>query len=136
MHPTHRKPAEVRVTPAETLRDAALYLHRHGWHQDDLYAQPGVLTPAACADGAIRCALFGAPLTAIYADQHRQLTRVLGVLAAHIHQFVYDNTERPVDPPHVIVGDWNDEPERTADDVIATMRAAADDWDRIHGGAR
>jgi hypothetical protein len=35
-----------------------------------------------------------------------------------------------------VVTDWNDEPERTADQVIAGLRAAADDWDRTHGGAR
>jgi hypothetical protein len=35
-----------------------------------------------------------------------------------------------------VVFDWNDEHGRTGDDVIATLRAAADDWDRVHGGAQ
>jgi hypothetical protein len=140
MHPTQKPPTRTQGdTRAQVLRDAALYLQRHGWHQGDFYAtttNTATPTPPACTDGAVRCALFGGPTTAISQDQLRALERVLGVLAGYIHQFVYDNPDRPVDPPHLIVSDWNDDDARTADDVITTLREAADNWDRIHRGAR
>jgi hypothetical protein len=37
-----------------------------------------------------------------------------------------------------MIGDWNDEPERTITDVTTALREAADHWDRTHptpGGA-
>jgi hypothetical protein len=45
-------------------------------------------------------------------------------------------TEAP-DPANLPY-EWNDRPSRTADQVIAALRAAADDYDRTHpaGGAR
>jgi hypothetical protein len=137
MKRTQNQPAaEVEVTPADALRDAALYLQRHGWTQGELYREGNALTPPACAAGAIRCALLGAPLTAMTSHQRYDVDRALAVLAGHVHDTTDDNPDIPADPPSGIVGDWNDAATRTAQQVIDTLRAAADDWDRIHGGAR
>ena len=50
---------------ARTLRDAALYLTRHGWVQGAQYDQTAVcFTPAACLVGAIGMVCYGGPVEA------------------------------------------------------------------------
>jgi hypothetical protein len=141
MHPTHQQPApaEVDMTPAHVLRDAALYLERHGWTRGLLYADHLAVIPPACAVGAIRYAMFGSPVITATNEQMTQADPIVSVLA----DYVYDPDNPPPDidtwaseHPNAVVTDWNDTHGRTADEVIAALRAAADDWDRIHGGAR
>jgi hypothetical protein len=144
MNPTQNQPtAEVDVTPAQVLRDAALYLQRHGWTQGALYDDHLAVIPPACAVGAIRCAIFGGPIVTATCDQMTQLDPIVGVLADHVHDTGNDTPADtgewgsvPGDSPNAIVTDWNDAHGRTANEVIASLRTAADDWDRIHGGTR
>jgi hypothetical protein len=145
MHPTHTQPTVTGVepTPAQTLRDAALYLERHGWIQGELYGDHIAVIPPACAVGAIRCALFGSPIVTATYEQTTQADPIVGVLAHHLHDTGNDtppDTDEwgptPWDSPNAIITDWNDASGRTADEVIATLRAVADQWDRIHGGAQ
>src|SRR2546423_3321258 len=57
--------ATLAGTPAVTLRDAALYLDRHGWIQGAYYdATAVVFTPAACMVGAIGMVCYGGPVEA------------------------------------------------------------------------
>ncbi|WP_203935608.1 DUF6197 family protein [Planosporangium mesophilum] len=137
MHPTDHQPAVTGVeqTPAQTLRGAALYLERHGWIQGDYYRPDATGPfPPACAVGAIRMAAFGSRITDddCIAAEMRDHARAIDVLVDFL-----DLTDPP---PWDTYGDpspftWNDVPGRTADEVTATMRGAADDWDRMHRGA-
>ncbi len=135
MNPTQNQPAEVHVTPADILRAAALYIERHGWTQWLYYnrdATDGPFPPA-CAIGGIRIAVYGdtTGLAASPADN----ALVAGTqrhLAAHLDPDFYVTEYDAAD----VIGDWNDEGGRTAGQVIAALRAAADEWDRIHGGAQ
>jgi len=143
MNPTHTMPSAPDVgdpTPADILRCAALYLIRHGWHQGDMFTNPLQPTPAACAIGAIRMAVCGTPTSLYTGDQARQVGRAITLLAGHLH-----DTGRIPDGDHhcplcpddqEIIGDWNDEDDRTAAEVITALTDAADDWDHTHGGAR
>ena len=84
MQPTQNPPTrlgtepatEMVTTPATTLRDAALYLERHGWTQGEFYfhdANHSTPTPPACAVGAIRVVTCGAAVSDVelYRDDHR-----------------------------------------------------------------
>lgn len=138
MNPTQNSTEVTEVTPAITLRHAALYLQRYGWTQGDYYRDhwdehgtPG-LFPAACALGAIAAAVYGEAIASPedemlpefdYVDDARH------ALGQYICPDVYD-----YDPSIESVGDWNDDPSRTADEVISTLNDAADYWDCLHPG--
>ena len=151
--PTTDPDLDAELTPAALLHGAAVYLHRHGWTQGevfDLVGGPdpdtaiiddeniGPLWPKACAVGAINMAGYGRCMltadTEPTDDEARPVIRALRVFAATIDPD-YDPCETSaVD----VIGDWNDAEDRTRDDVIQALHDAADDWDRIHttGGAR
>jgi len=142
MHPTHTPPGADELTPADILRCAALYLSQRGWHQGDMFADPTQPFPAACAQGAIRMAVCGSPTIAYTRETAHRVDQAVAVLATWL-AFTYLDESRPEftaihhgDPTTVteIVGDWNDEADRTATEVFAALSGAADDWDRIHGG--
>src|SRR4051794_37815070 len=121
MQPTQKQPtgacttraASMPDTPAQVLRDAALYLQRHGWTQG-LYFEPvdGTDFPLACAMGAVRMAVFGAtghPTDSVGHDHpdavlinrtYRQLAGHLDPVGALVDDFDYFATDR--------IGDWND----------------------------
>jgi hypothetical protein len=140
MNPTHtRKPAEV----SQAWRDAALYLERHGWTQRIAYrlangdnANP---TPPACAIGAIGMAVYGQPLDDLHTPDHPEaafFNWVEGLFEDYLDLAGYLTGE----PPHrgLGIGEWNDDPRRTADEVIDMLRTAADNWDAYYccGGTR
>jgi hypothetical protein len=158
MNPTHNPltdaavtAADVLVTPADILRGAARYLQLHGWCQGHLYATSGhtgdlpPLGPPACALGAIGIAALGQRLQDV-ADDNRPEWRDYTCASAALDDYLTltgaKNTVPTPDgdsPDDASVGDWNDAPSRTAEDVIAALLAAADEWDRQHtppGGDR
>jgi hypothetical protein len=142
MNPTQIPPAEVCVTPADTLRAAALYLEHHGWTQHTLYNLEKLITfPPACAIGAITIAAYGRPTDepGNTADpSFRDYMRAFDALEDHLDAEGLTDPQ-PDDDPSLPWGApvWNDTPGRTADEVIAALRAAADAWERPHsGGAR
>lgn len=84
----------------DVLNQAADYLQEHGWIQGGL-GKPG---GPRCAMGALKSVLGETSVIEFVAyPPYRALRR-------HVGGFV---------------SDWNDAPERTADQVIATLRAAA-----------
>jgi hypothetical protein len=104
-----------------------------------MYVDPDQPTPAACAIGAIRMAVCGTPATTYLDGQAIQVSRALRSLAGHLdiiygHYWGADEAGQTADPDRV-VADWNDEPDRTAVQVITALNDAADTWDRTHGGA-
>ncbi len=140
MHATHHPPTgaspPLHPTPADTLRQAAAYLRRHGWIQHRYFSDPSVATSPACAVGALYVASHGRPNT----DPHRDLFDEDTTTDAHVE---FLNAELALtlflarhraDTPARGVYRWNDHPARTATDVIATLYAAADDFDT--GGSR
>ncbi|NJC85149.1 DUF6197 family protein [Planosporangium mesophilum] len=140
MHPTHNPPTTAGAdTPAQVLRDAALYLERHGWTRGAFYDYLNGLhrMPAACAVGAIRVVCFGTPVDDAtdlddLADEppRAQVFDAIRVLAQRLAG------------PHVahgvenfVVTDWNDRA-ITIGQVVTVLRDAADHWDyTTHGGA-
>jgi hypothetical protein len=115
MNPT--QPQLTSAAVARVLRDAAQYLTDHGWCQRLFTANHTDQYPAACALGAIAVAAFGEPVDDPYT------TELPGW-----HK--YDKAElalcRYLGGPWDGVPAWNDAEDRTADDVIRTVRDAAD----------
>jgi hypothetical protein len=137
MHPTRKTPDPTEVTPAETLRCAALYLQRHGWIQGGYYRRrDGIAQPPACALGAIGMAVHGQPLVnPLDADLAGwwEINRAYNALNDYLVRFGYvDDNDEYED----VIATWNDETGRLSGSVIATLNLAADEWDRTHGGAR
>jgi hypothetical protein len=158
MHPTHNPtvcaadtdtPAEV-VNPATILRGAATYLETHGWTQHVYYGgTPDQPFPPACADGAIGMAAYGRKAGFPGETQHpayRDYNRALDYLCGYLEQTSANPTcdlscsdgtdcwcgvNAAADP-----FGWNDKQGQTAETVIAGLRAAADEYDRTHGGIR
>ncbi|MEV6375468.1 DUF6197 family protein [Micromonospora musae] len=138
MKATHNPPTTVQVTTADLLRMAALYLRRHGWHQGSYYATPDIPTPPACAVGAIGMAASGRHTDHFYGldfDTQVDFRQAVGVLT------VYLDDQEPicaVDEDGFLIDEhtspysWNDDPARTADEVITALEKAADEWDRLH----
>jgi len=135
MHPTQQQAPPVEVTPADTLRAAAVYLNRHGWTQRDYYfnPEPGEdLLPAACALGAIGMAAHGRETD--WPDDQRNPGAAEFLSARRLLLDYLRRTGQASRQAHAI-GDWNDDPNQTHEAVVETLTAAADEWDRIHGGA-
>lgn len=136
MHPTRRTPDLAEVTPAETLRCAALYLQRHGWIQGNYYRQrDGLTTPPACALGAIGMAVHGQALNPLDVDLPGwyEVTDAYNALNDYLVRFGFVDTDDEYDDA---IATWNDQSGRMSGSVIAALNAAADEWDRTHGGAR
>ncbi len=147
MHPTHHQPSDpttgnVEATPGQTLRDAALYLQRHGWTQGahyDFTADTFGPTPPACVRGAIAIACYGEavdnPWTTDRPEQP-QFTTVAAFFDDYLYLHHIHTLTDVDDDTDLCAVWWNDQPERTARQVIDVLRAAADDWDHTHGGAQ
>ena len=134
MHATQPDPPGVDPTPADTLIRAANYLARHGWTRGVYYADPTSGTPAACVTGALAIAAYGYP----HPDPYSDIFTIDSADCEGWHRFVtaehylYRYLDlRPVDrdslEPETLYH-WNDDPARTAAEVIATLRAAADEY--------
>jgi hypothetical protein len=130
----------VELTPADTLRGAARYLETHGWTQDQYYG--GTVTdrfPPACVSGAIGMAAYGyrslIPCDNTNDPGHRDYNEAIACLADYLEHTEADLTLAPntwePDGPRDYTADpfaWNDRDGQSAENVIATLRAAADDF--------
>jgi len=134
MHPTHTPPHAADPTPADILRHAALYLQRHGWHQGDMFTNPDLPTPPACAQGAIRMAVCGSPTIVYTTDTATQVDTALAVLADYLVLHGYLDPDDHDEDCDTLIGDWNDTRDRTLTQVTAALLAAADDWQTHHNG--
>src|SRR5688572_3940603 len=84
MHTIQPQPVEADPSPAQTLRDAAVYLARCGWTQGEMFDNPERPTPAACVFGAIRMAVCGGPLETYTDGQAAQVGFAVRVFARHL----------------------------------------------------
>jgi hypothetical protein len=110
---------EAPGTAAQVLRDAALYLERHGWIQGGYYdATTGVFTPPACLVGAIGMVCFGGPVDA--PAQHFDDPGFLDFEAAVLHLDRYLLAEDGSESY-----EFNDAKGRRLEDVTRVLRDAA-----------
>ncbi|SCF13602.1 hypothetical protein GA0070607_5975 [Micromonospora coriariae] len=138
MKATQNPPTAAPVTPADLLRMAALYLRRHGWHQGTYYAPTtDPLTPPACAAGAIGIACAGYTVehfSQLDPDALADYLSALGVFVDYLDAtapvFHIDEDGYLLDE-HTSPYSWNDDPARTAEQVITALEAAADEWDSL-----
>ncbi|MEU8252957.1 hypothetical protein AB0C06_01640 [Micromonospora inaquosa] len=138
MKATQNPPAAASVTPADLLRMAALYLRRHGWTQGTYYAKNlDTLTPPACAAGAIGIACAGQKVehfSQLYPDALADYLAALGVFVDYLDTtapvFFIDEDGYLLDE-HTSPYSWNDDPARTAEQVITALEAAATEWDSL-----
>ena len=142
MHRTHNPtcPAAdtdipaVDVTPADIMRGAAHYLELHGWNQRDYYTTDRPF-PAADVIGAIGMAAHGVVTDCPQLDgpNPRDCNRAFAYLRGYLidlgHIVIYGD-DRTTEP--TTTGDWNDRDAQSAALVIATLRAAADEYDWQH----
>ncbi|MFI7603948.1 hypothetical protein ACIBTV_02345 [Micromonospora sp. NPDC049366] len=138
MKATHNPPTAVQVTPADLLRMAALYLRRHGWHQGTYYATTDTPTPPACVAGAIGIACTGHRVTHFLhldGDARTDTLAALGAFVDYLDAYEplsYTDEDGFLIEEHTWPFSWNDDPARTAEQVITALHAAADDWDCLH----
>ncbi|MBO3738410.1 DUF6197 family protein [Actinoplanes flavus] len=123
---------DVVVTPALILRGAARYIELHGWIRGYSYGSARPFPPA-CTTGALGMAANGTitefPLwndRKPADDNYRAWKYLLGYLA--------DRGEITglFEPGPACVSEWNDQDDQSAENVIATLRAAADEYDWTH----
>ena len=123
---------EVVVTPADTLRGAARYLELHGWTRGDYYGSTRPFPPA-CVIGALGMAAHGTITDCPFltgrdtADCNRAYR--------YLTQYLADQGEIAAPGPVIeglALSEWNDRDGQNADHVIATLRAAADEYDWTH----
>ncbi|TDC82506.1 hypothetical protein E1193_11710 [Micromonospora sp. KC606] len=139
MKATYQPPTTGTVTPADLLRMAALYLRRHGWHQGTYYAPTtNTFTPPACAAGAIGIACAGHRVehfSQLDPDALADYLTALAVFVDYLDTFApvfhIDEDGYLVDE-HVSPYSWNDDPARTAEQVITALENAADEWTCFH----
>ena len=140
MQPTQNPTVEVAQTPAGTLRCAALYLKRHGLHRGEMFAtlRPGVPTPAACVQGAVKMAICGGVNVAWSTEQALLFDHTISVLADHLrNQYSLWTPEEFADDPATLVAEWNDRIAANLDEVLTALSALADSCERQHpGGAQ
>jgi hypothetical protein len=94
---------------ADVLDDAADYIEKHGWVQGAAFDDYLHRTPAACAYGA---------LSQVAADGQG---RVLYAAQRDLEVFVGTRW----------IGEWNDDPARTKQEVLDAFRAAAKQQRRL-----
>ncbi|MEO3771382.1 hypothetical protein [Micromonospora sp. B9E7] len=139
MKATQNPPTAAPVTLADLLRTAALYLRRHGWHQGTYYAHTtDNPTPPACAAGAIGIACAGHKVehfSQLDPDALADYLAALGVFVDYLDTtapvFLIDEDGYLLDE-HTSPYSWNDDPARTAEQVITALEAAADEWNSLH----
>src|SRR4051794_33654647 len=113
MHPTHEA-AGVAITPADTLRSAALYQRKHGWAQGSLFDpiadEP---FPAACALGAITVAATGQVDYRVLFDTIPACMSAIEVLALHLSGDIsYELVQLDLIELVEWISGWNDASER------------------------
>ena len=130
MNPT-QTPAHSDPTPADVLRRAAEHIERRGFNQGTYYSDLTSEHPAACADGAIRIAAYGEPVSTLsrHDPQHADYSAAFDWLSDYVHANVGTFEGYPIG-----VQAWNDSPATTGADVVDTLRAAADAWDADNSG--
>ncbi len=106
------------MTPQEMLQEAADYLAEHGWCQGNFFENNDESLDVCAGRGNAACAIG-----ALHAVRVRKL-RVLGV---PVYTGIVGDAAGLLSTylDYIPVPAWNDDPERTAEDVILALRRAA-----------
>jgi len=132
--PTATPAVPSAITPAVTLRAAATYLDRHGWCQGGYYEQTGRgILPAACQVGAIGMVCYGSQVDAPAQHFEHPGWGDFEAAVAYLDRYLAVRYGLDEYGFNVEAYSFNDVKGRTADQVIAALRAAADKWDAEHG---
>ena len=99
------------LTAAEVLSRARDVLAERGWHQGDYVNKE---TRAVCALGAIDVVVFRQPQWDPYADED----------AKRVEDEAYRFLCAAAGDPMRGIGQWNDDPSRTVEDVLLLMKQA------------
>jgi len=91
----------------KVLADAAEYISEHGWCKGKLTDANG----SVCAIGALSKVLHNSVHPLVHLETHQKAVRRLGDMLG------LENT--------ALIPYWNDHPDRTAEDVILTLKKAA-----------
>ena len=133
-HTPDTAPADSLAWP---LRQAADYLAEHGWHQHGLYADGSTTSPAASLVGALAIVCYCYPNPAPFgildnpeADPSAYVSFLVAVALLADFIGAHDAVDEHGAPAVYTLDDWNDEPHQSAACVIATLRAAAAEYDR------
>lgn len=113
---------------AQTLRGAATYIQRHGWHRGRLFQHvPGQAFPAACALGAIVAAATGEvttdPLVLMSDPSIRAAVRALAKYLVPDLAFTTDDEDLDQ-----AIWQHNDHHDSSADHICRVLRQAADHY--------
>ena len=106
------------ITTPEVLRKVADHIERVGWIQGDMFA--GELFPDPASRPSLPCCALGA---FIAASPSRCMSREHYSARYAFSEWLIDNDGQMSDS----VVAWNDKPGQTAENVIATLRRAADE---------
>ena len=132
MQATHTPTRPTSITTDVVLRNAALYLDRHGWTQIQFFdLTADTAFPPACAAGAISIVVQG---RCVGNDSHLICAPATGDALPALRDFAawLDPDYHPDRAnPTEVIGDWNDHFDRTRREVIDALRAAADDYTAI-----
>jgi hypothetical protein len=112
-------------TKSQALREAAQRITRCGLHKGAMW--PGAGSGVRYTDGT-PCCIAGAVALALNPYDPRSARNVVqtGFVLAAVDRHLYYSL--PDGSPHSAVA-WSDQPDRTADDVIAALIQAAEDVD-------
>jgi hypothetical protein len=114
-----------RTDVATRLTQAAAHIAEHGWCRGDWHTPldgvPSNKSPA-CAFGAIKIACGGDPDDLTIPAEAEQAA---AALCDHLGLTVRD-LDCPIEAYGEVIGGWQDTPERTAQQVIDALRAAAE----------
>lgn len=138
MNATHH-PAPPLASLAQPLRDAADYLQQYGWSHHQLYASTDTATPAATLVGALAIVCYGRPNPKPYhypyfapdRDAHGYTSFIIANLILGDFIGIDEMTDSDGQAIEYTLTDWNNEDYQSGACVIATLRAAATDYD--HG---
>lgn len=109
---------ETTTTPAGLLDAAAEVIERDGWHQGN-YAESNDPHAAVCSLGAINRAAGND------ANTRSASGAAYDARIALAHDLGDDWQVEGCTHPAEIIAGWNDHPHRTADEVVAQLRASA-----------
>lgn len=115
----------VEADIAAILDRAVAYLEEHGWRQEMLYGYTEDDKRPACAVGALNVAIFGDRVNHILSDDTHTLTQLNAVALAVADWLALDHEDNCCAIDTLI--EWNDDYQRTADHVLGTFRAVADE---------
>jgi hypothetical protein len=143
MHSTQNPAALDGITPSDLLRGAATYLTRYGWHQGQFFASSDPF-PAASADGALLMAVYGRPVdvfdpanvTLFDEPDYDLWIGALDAVEDHLGLRRGFVPAQHIIAPGDLLFAWQDDPNRTRDQVVTALHEAADDFDRQQAAIR